>query len=227
MSRDDIHWSSRVPKWKLRRLYESEAQGMLDEDLLEDVGLTLLLRCEDILAIEEARQGRVKCPRCAQQGAPTMIKRTTRSSGDPRHEVITCPTCGWQITWGEYMLSFKRKQLNSGGATQFFAAYVNAYAAARTPSEKMLAIDRLIHEFHYSVKVRPDQPTRPAGVNLINGNLTSVIAFLDELSGLTPGLPGIAATRQQWQDSLQKFQQIDWKAIVEEQRAQNSRKQPE
>lgn len=59
MSRDDIHWSPRVPKWKLQRLYESEAQGMLDEDLLEDVGLTLLLRCEDILAIEEAKQGRV------------------------------------------------------------------------------------------------------------------------------------------------------------------------
>jgi hypothetical protein len=98
MSRDDIHWSPRVPKWKLQRLYESEAQGMLDEDLLEDVGITLLLRCEDILAIEEAKQGRVRCPRCAQQQRMTMIERAAKNSGDPRNEVITCPACRWQIT---------------------------------------------------------------------------------------------------------------------------------
>jgi hypothetical protein len=218
MSRDEIHWSPRVPKWKLQRLYESETQGMLDEDLLEDVGLTLLLRCEDILAIEEARQGRVRCPCCAKRQITTMIERTFASSGDRRDEVITCPACGWQITWGQYTLSFKRKQLNAGGATQFFEAYVRAYPAARTPAEKMLAIDRLIHEFHYSYKFCPDQPTRPAGVNLIEGNLTSVIAFLDELSDLTPKLPGIAATCQQWQDTLQAFQQADWKAIIKKHR---------
>jgi hypothetical protein len=125
----------------------------------------------------------------------------------------------------EYTLSFKRKQLNAGGATQFFEAYVKAYPAARTSAEKMLAIDRLIHEFHYSYKFCPDQPTRPAGVNLIEGNLTSVITFLDELSGLTPKLPGIAATRQQWQDTFQQFQEADWKAITAEHRSQRSRKE--
>jgi hypothetical protein len=48
----------------------------------------------------------------------------------------------------------------------------------------MLAIDRLIHEFHYSNKHQPDQPTRPAGVNLIVGDLEDVVRFLDELSGM-------------------------------------------
>jgi hypothetical protein len=132
MNDHGTHWSPRVPREKLRRLYESEARGMIDEDLL----------------------------------------------------------------------------------------------VARTPVEKMLAIDRLIHEFHYSAKVRPDQPTRPAGVNLIEGNLASVITFLDELGGLTPELPGVASTRHQWRDTLQKFRQVDWEGIVAEERARRSSEQP-
>jgi len=46
------------------------------------------------------------------------------------------------------------------------------------PSEKMIAIDRVIHEFHYSIKELPDLPTRLACVNLIEGRLTSVLKFL-------------------------------------------------
>jgi hypothetical protein len=51
--------------------------------------------------------------------------------------------------------------------TAAFPAYLNNYPAARPPVEKMLVIDRLIHEFHYSFKALPDQSTRPVGVNLI------------------------------------------------------------
>jgi hypothetical protein len=61
----------------------------------------------------------------------------------------------------------------------------------------MLAIDRLIHQFHYSNKHAPDQPTRPAGVNLIVGDLADVVAFLDELSGLNLP-PQLRATDEDW-----------------------------
>ena len=43
-----------MPRDKIRRLYESEAQWLLDEELLEDVGFMLYLRCRDILTILEA-----------------------------------------------------------------------------------------------------------------------------------------------------------------------------
>jgi len=170
-----------VPKWKIRRLYESDAQGILDEELLDDVGITLLLRCKDILAIHEAKRGRIECPRCARRGERTLIERSARQ-GDVRDEVITCSECGWQITWGEYALSFKRKQLNAGGAVEAFQRYVRDYRAARTPQEKLLAVDRLIHEFHYSLRDQPDRPCRPVGVNLIEGKLPDVAQFLDELA---------------------------------------------
>jgi hypothetical protein len=222
MNDPEVHWSPRVPREKLRRLYESEARGIIDEELLEDVGLTLLLRCEDILAIEQAREGRVSCPRCRRRQSRVVIQRKAVSSDDPEGELLTCPACGWQMTWGAFAHSYHRKQLNAGGATRFFAAYIQAYREARTAVERMLAIDRLIHEFHYSAKVRPDQPTRPAGVNLIEGSLASVITFLDELGRLTPGLPGVASTRDQWRDSLQKFQQVDWIGIVAEERTRRS-----
>jgi hypothetical protein len=53
--RSEIRWSPRVPQWKIQRLYESDAQGLLDEELLDDVGITLWLRCRDILTIHEAK----------------------------------------------------------------------------------------------------------------------------------------------------------------------------
>jgi hypothetical protein len=179
--RDEIEWSPRLPKWQLRRLYESDAQGLLDEELLDEVGFTLLGRCRDILKVESAQHGRVHCARCDRQGQTTLIERPA-TKDDPRDVLLTCPACGWQITWGEYHLSFKRKQLNPGGATDTFAAFVQNFPQARTPQTKMAAIDRLIHEFHYSYQPMPDLPTRPVGVNLIEGKLEDVIAFLNELT---------------------------------------------
>jgi hypothetical protein len=171
-----------VPRRKIERLYGSDAEGIYDEALIDDVGTTLWVRCRSILEIHEAKQGRVRCPRCARRSVDTYIPRQSGRARDPRDEVLACPACGWQITWEDYTKSYKRKQLNAGGAVDVFQHYVDAYPRARTPREKMLAIDRLIHEFHYSLKNHPDQPTRPVAVNLIQGKLSDVEAFLDELT---------------------------------------------
>jgi hypothetical protein len=193
--RDEIQWSKRLPKWQLRRLYQSDAQGLLDEELLDEVGYTLLERCRDILKVESAQQGRVHCARCDRNGQTTLIE-VPRIKGDPRDTRLTCPACGWQITWGEYRLSYKRKQLNPGGATDTFAAYVQNFPKARTPQARLAAIDRLIHEFHYSYQSLPDLPTRPVGVNLIEGKLEDVIAFLNELT---------FGDDSAWQETLAEF----------------------
>jgi hypothetical protein len=179
--RDEIEWSRRLPKWKLRLLYESDSRGLLDEELLDDVGFTLLERCRDILKVASAQNGQVYCARCDRQGTTSLIPIPPHK-GDPRDVLLRCPACGWQITWGEYRSSYKRKQLNPGGAVGTFTAFVEAYPRARTYQEKMLAIDRLVHEFHYSYHSMPDLPTRPVGVNLIEGRLEDVISFLDELT---------------------------------------------
>ena len=195
--RDEIEWSKRVPKWKLRRLYESDARGLLDEELLAEVGWMLVERCRDILKVEAAQQGRVHCARCDRHGDTTLIERP-HTKGDPRDALLTCPVCGWQITWGEYHLSYKRRQLNPGGAVDVFRNYVHAYSPTDPPKVRMLAIDRLIHEFHFSYQAIPGLPSRPVGVNLIEGKLTDVVDFLNELTfGVQPEI------HAEWQRNLE------------------------
>ncbi len=191
--RADVRWAPRVPKWKVRRLYQLEAQGIYDDELLNDVGWTLYLRCRDILIIHDALNGTVRCPRCAQARQTTLILRQTHA----REEVLLCPTCGWRLTWYEYHQTFKREQLNPGGAVEAFSAFVHDFDAAHTSQARMLAIDRVIHAFHYSLRAQPDLPTRPAGVNLIEGKLTDVVQFLDELSGIENS-PVIQQTGAEW-----------------------------
>jgi hypothetical protein len=182
IARDEIEWGPRVPKHKLRRLYELDAQGIVDEELVDDVGTTLWVRCRDILTVHAAQEGRVTCPRCRKQRRESVIPRERGRRGDPRDELLTCPVCGWALTWGEYYQSYKRKQLNAGGAVAVFQRYVELYPILRAPRDRLLAIDRLIHEFHFSFRAQPDLPTRPVAVNLIEGRLTDVEAFLDELT---------------------------------------------
>ena len=43
-------WAPRVTQHKIRQLYEDDAKGIRDEDLIEDVGYSLLCRCESFIA---------------------------------------------------------------------------------------------------------------------------------------------------------------------------------
>jgi len=47
----EVHWAPPVSKEKIRRLYESDASGLRDDELLDDVGITLYLRCKSILTV--------------------------------------------------------------------------------------------------------------------------------------------------------------------------------
>ena len=217
--RESLSWSPRVPKVMLRRLYRSDAEGLLDEELLDEVGLCLYLRCRDILAIHRARAERqVRCPQCDREGRESAVLR--KGGLD---ETLTCPICGWTIVWRHYLQSVKRRQLNAGGAISAFATYLSTWEQARSPTDKMLAIDRLIHAFHYSLREHPSQPTRPAGVNLIAGNMTSVIAFLNELSASPTSEPRVQAARGEWDENMEALQNIDWRGIIAERRQKRGR----
>jgi hypothetical protein len=66
----------------------------------------------------------------------------------------------------------------------FFAAFMRAWDAARTPKQKMLAIDDVIHRWHWENTLDERGGVgRPGGVNLLEGSRRQVIAFLDRLSG--------------------------------------------
>ena len=75
-------------------------------------------------------------------------------------------------------------QLLAGHAREAFTRYLAVYPQCRTREEKILAIDRLIHEFHWFI-MKEDQPARgnkPAAVNLLRGNIAQVYGLLNELT---------------------------------------------
>jgi hypothetical protein len=180
-------WHPRVPREKIRLLYENDARGLVEETLVDDVGIGLLLRCRSILIATEAHEGRARCPRCA-----GIIPHQWK-----KDETMTCSTCDWQTTWGAYFKTYQHKQLHGGGALFAFQAYADTYEQARTYPEKMLLIDRLLTAFHSELSA---QYTRPAACNLIGGNLDEVIAFLDELTYGAGKTLGARAGGKSWQE---------------------------
>lgn len=70
--------------------------------------------------------------------------------------------------------------VHSGKAGPAFALYLEAFPKAKTPQERMLAIDQLIHAFHWDFKLH--LPNRPAANNLNEGSMEQVIDLLDRLS---------------------------------------------
>jgi len=166
-------------------LYEADAQGIVDEALIDDVGMRLLARCQSILAATEAHAGRAPCPRCGQRISHNWDK----------NKLISCPDCGWQTTWGAYFKTYQDKQLHGGGAVHAFQTYVEQYMCARTPRERMLLIDRLIHVFHHELT---HNPTRPAACNLIGGTITEVADFLDTLSYGESSTSGVTEEYRTW-----------------------------
>ncbi len=204
-NRKAVKWSPRVSKDKLARLYKSTCQGIWDEQLIDDVGITLYLRCRDIVNIHRAQTERkVTCPDCLDTGTVTYVTREKNALSP-----MKCTVCGWTMIWPDYHRTFQRRQLNPGGAVKYFADFIRNYEKARAPKDKMLAIDLVIHEFHYSIRELPEQPARAAGVNLIDGKLTDVIAFLDNLGEME--LPG--TFRDQYKVWREKQNTINWDEI--------------
>ncbi len=186
-----IKWSERVEKRDLQRLYASDAAGFVDEHLLDEVGYALFARCADILYLSDYKRRMFRCPRCEMPDEPGPAMAD-------QGETWACPVCGFSITQDAMRGSFHKKQLNPGGAVPAFEQFVRDWQTASTAQQKMLSIDAVIHSFHYSLKSMPGVPTRVAGVNLIEGKLGDVEAFLDALSANDTFQSELARCRALW-----------------------------
>jgi hypothetical protein len=166
-----IQWAPKVRREKLWRLYQQDARGGADEALLEEVAFDLYQRCESILMVTE--NNRAPCPRCH----TIVVAPAERWS---RTTPIICPDCGWSATYGQLRDSWRHQDLHGGNAMYAFRAYVESYPRHTSPRDRMVAIDRLINAFHWSI--RQDRAFGPAARNLIEGRSEDVAAFLDRLT---------------------------------------------
>src|SRR3954471_24943482 len=129
----DVRWAPRLRPEKLRRLCELEARGLLDEELLDEVVFALYSRCESVLIVTESIWGKTRCPRCAFGITPS------------EDGWLRCPECSWAATRADYHKSWEPQQLNGTNALGAFQEFVRRFPVARTPQEKMLLIDTLVH----------------------------------------------------------------------------------
>jgi hypothetical protein len=172
-------WSPRVRMEKIRRVYQNDAKGIVDEELLDDVGTTLYCRCESILNASDAAIGKIHCPSCA-----NVIARRSIPKADSieKREKVVCKKCGWEVEWIAYQKTYQHKDLwglsFAGAMSEFMARWTTAPNAR----EKMLLIDRLIHLWHHEMFSTERAPTRPAAPTFIEGGRRQVVRFLDELS---------------------------------------------
>ncbi len=174
LANEKIIWSKRVSQRKIRLLYENDAKGIIDEELIDDIAFKFFIRCQDIITVTDASRGKLKCIKCG-----NIIYHNRR-----KDEFLKCEKCFWQITWGSFLKSCHRNQLHGVGALNAFKNYVIKLPKIKTPEGKMILIDQLIHEVHQWTDSKFKEPiiTRPVAVNIIEGSTRKVILFLDRLS---------------------------------------------
>jgi len=187
---DELRWARRVKPEKIRRLYTLNAKGIVDEELIDDVGYAMLARCEAIRTVTRAHAGRATCPRCR-----SMIIHSWDKT-----QALECE-CGWSATWGEYLKSYQGKQLHGGSAYEFFRWFIDQWPLAHTPVAKMLTIDRLIHSCHEGL--RGAVVYRPAACNVIEGTATELLGFLEKLAYSDLSTPGLLERRSQWAEAVE------------------------
>jgi hypothetical protein len=194
-----------VPRAAIRRLYESDAAGRLDAELLDEVFFGFLARCRSILTVTDAASGRVACPRCR-----AVTTRRVRAPGGvaardglgEKDEVLRCPGCGWSTTWGAYHRTYRDKQLMGGNAIGVFREFVRRAEGTGSARGRMVLVDWLVHEAHKTVMAGQLEFHRPTAVNLIEGRMRDLIVFLDELAYGPDGTPGLAEQADRWRSEI-------------------------
>ena len=189
-------WAGRVPQHQIARLYESDARGILDEELIDEVGYGLLARCESILAFTSSHRGDPICPGCLQS--------MTREG-----ESISCARCQWSCTEEEFLKSNRKKHLHAGRMEPFLEAYRDDFRKARDARARMLLIDVLIHRCHGEYE-RSDG-LRSGAINLIGGKPRLVMEFLDRLGGVRRSELDSEADHQGWVNRVQEERRGGWR----------------
>lgn len=184
-------WAPRLKPYLIRRLYEQDAQGRVDDELLDQVGWALHARCDSFVIANRAMQGWARCAACQRDFQQPYVLKTE----------LVCPVCGWRCPWRDYLNSIKGQQLNGGPeVVALFQEYLQDFPLAQTSTQKMILIDRLIHGFHHYLTSK--RTRRPVAVNLLDGNLDFVIDFLNRLTFGPDSAPGVAESQAQWRRSL-------------------------
>jgi hypothetical protein len=197
-----FHWAPRVSRRDIQRLYDSDAQGLLDQELLDQVHYAIYVRVCDMMEVREAQQsGRVKCRHCG-----ASIPQPYQMGARNKDKVLECVQCGWTVTCGEFYDSYSGKSLLPGSVVDVFEHYLEQFPQAKTSSQKLLLIDWLIHQFH----VKQGVARMPVGQNVILGSTDQVRELIESLAsgpGSTRGLSSLEEWSSVYYNPVRLFKQ--------------------
>ena len=183
-------WAPRVRRIQIGRFYKTIGEGVIDESVIDDIGISLYARCESILSVMEAMRGTVTCPNCQ-----AKVRRECRSIDNG---TLACPECDWNCKWLDYRSTFDEKFLNAGGMKPFCEEFVEKYRTAKTYGEKIVLIDTLIHRFHGELR----GGNKPGTYAFIEGEPYDIAAFLDRLTYGEETPNHVRARRQRWRERV-------------------------
>ena len=190
-----VRWAKRVSPDKIRQLYEGDASRMLDEELLDDVGYGIYVCCRECLELEQAVRGGVKCRGCGE----IIVRRLVNGQFDDA-EVLRCPACGWEVACRDYHKSLLRKAPpRPYEPARLYKAFVEQWPVARSAHERLLLIDRLIHEWHIHYRA----VGWPIGTGVVRATAKQMVELLEELAYGPGSTDGLAQTRAVWRSRLQ------------------------
>ena len=169
MSNRKPQWAKKVPPEKIKRLYEQDAKGIYDGELIDDVGISLYARVDSMLMVTSSNLGKAICIEC----------RAEIPHGYNREFLLVCPKCGWSMPFGEFNDSYKKQTLHGYGALGELKEFYEKYPLAKTYAEKMRMVDFLIHTFHGNLAERPSRPT---ATNVIEGSNADVANLIFSLA---------------------------------------------
>ena len=162
-------WCKKVSRNDILRLYQSDARGLLDEVLLNDIGFTFYTRCIQAKeAYECMDKGEIICHHC----------RATLLAGQA-NTPIHCQ-CGYAYTYREYRRSCNAANMPAGAATPIFHGFIPKWEACKDGKSKMILIDWLIHQFH--VALMADVKGRSVCRNLIEGTTAQISDLINHLA---------------------------------------------
>ena len=174
-------WCEKVSRNDLLRLYESESKGLIDTELLDEIGYTFYTRCKQAKETRECMaKGEIICHHC---GAVIKAGETSPTGsvlviGD--NDALMSCECGYSYTYREYRRSCNAVNMPGGRATPIFEHFINKWTACKSATDKMMLIDWLIHKCH--VTLMSGLAGRSVCVNLIEGTLKQISNLIIKLA---------------------------------------------
>lgn len=166
---NQFQWCKKVSRNSLLKLYRSDAKGIIDQELLDDVGYSFFARCKQAQDTRTCLQnGQLICHQCGAVLMPTSYTG-----------IVFC-SCGYGYTYREYRRSFHANNMPAGRATPIFDSFTMKWPGCKDSNDKMLLIDWLIHECH--VSLMSGLEGRSVCVNLIEGTKQQISDLITKLA---------------------------------------------